>query len=557
MGTHETGNITRKLLLSFCLLILIFLVFGIYTLFDIHTISSLTRTIYNHPLVVSNAALQSNISITKMHRNMKDVVLFEDQHRIQLSIEKVNIEENQVYKHLDIVRNKILGDEGRRLEGKARVLFSNWKAIRDEVIRLVRSGQRKKAAEITIGKGAYHVSRLEDEMLGLTNYARTKASSFMAESEKTYSRLSLSSIVFLIAAIIISFTIALFTLKSTSAAENELRESRQLLSTAIDNAPIGMVLVEPGGRFYRVNQAYCEITGYSEKELLEMKFQDITIPEDHSIGPEIIQKLLNGEIEKAQLEKRYLRKNGVTIYVSLTTSLLKGRDGNPLYFFTQVQDITERKKADESMASSLAEKETLLKEIHHRVKNNMQMIQSIISLQVDRISDKENKQPLLDSINRIRMMSLVHESLYRTENLSRLNLKDYFDRFTQQIKKAYPLEDESIQLFVTVDPMVFDIDTVIVCGIIANELVTNSIKYAFNGLNGGDISIAFKEISPQQAELTVRDNGIGLPKDFDIQTSESLGLRIVRILSEGQLDGNLSLSQEGGVEYRVRFPINA
>ena len=555
MNPFQKGSIAQKLFLSSSVLICIFVFFGIYTLWDIQTISGLTRTIYNHPLVVSNAALQANISITKMHRNMKDVVLFLDSSRVQISIEKVNFEENEVYHYLNIVKGTILGEEGKILERKARKLFKNWKPIRDEVISLVRSDHREKAAEITIGKGADHVADLEREMLGLTNYARAKAKTFMAESENTHDRMMKTSIAFLILVVMISSIISYFTTRNVALAEKELRESRQLLVNAIDYAPIGMVLVEPNGKFFRVNQAYCKITGYSEQELLKMQFQDITVSDDYDAGSQVIEELIDGKSNKAEIENRYLKKNGKIINVSLSTSLLRDSNENPLYFFTQAQDITEKKRAEQKIAASLIEKETLLKEVHHRVKNNMQMIQSIISLQADKISNEKNKQPLIDSINRIRVMSLVHESLYKTENFAQLDLDSYFSEFAKQIESAYSLNETSIKLIIKLDPIVLDLDTLIVCGLITNELVTNSIKYAFPENKEGTIRISVKKISDEKAELAVSDNGVGLPEGFDIKKTESLGLRIVKILSEGQLDGTLSLNQNFGVLYTICFPI--
>ena len=150
MDKPKQVKITRGLILSFCVLISIFLIFGLFTLYDIYRVSSLTRTIYDHPSVVSNAALQSNVSITKMHRSMKDVVLFNSLARIQQSIEAVNEEEKKVNKHLDIVKNRILGEAGKALENEARNLFDEWRPIRKEVIGLVRGNQIEKAANITI-----------------------------------------------------------------------------------------------------------------------------------------------------------------------------------------------------------------------------------------------------------------------------------------------------------------------------------------------------------------------------------------------------------------------
>ena len=347
MDRNGTGEITRKLIISFCLLISIFSIYGVYSLYEIYTISNLARTIYDHPLVVSNAALQANVSITKMHRNMKDVVLFESDELIQKSIAAVDQQEKLVYQHLDIVRERILGEEGEKLAEEAKSLFDNWRPIRSEVITLVREGNRDEAAEITIGKGADHVVKLEEKMMALTNYARNKASSFMEASHTTFSRLSVLSIIFLLLSVGISSLIAFFTLKKTKSTERELRESRQLLMNAVDYAPIGMTMVAPGGKFHKVNEAFCRMTGYSEQELLSMDFQQLTHPDDLDIGSRVVEQLINREIDKTAFEKKYIGKNGNTIDVYLTTTLLRDDQGIPQYFFTQALDITERNRAEQ------------------------------------------------------------------------------------------------------------------------------------------------------------------------------------------------------------------
>jgi len=281
---QNKNDITRSLIISFSFLILAYLVFGLYSLYEIRTLSGLTRAIYNHPLLVSNTALQSNVAITKMHRDMKDVVLFKTTSRIEQAIAAVDQQEQSVYQYLDIVRDRILGAEGKQLEKQTRALFKDWRSIRKEVIALVRNGQSEKAAQITIGKGADHVAKLEESMVALTNYAKAKAATFMHESEKTHTRLNVSSITFLFLFISASFLIAIFTIKKTASVENEIRESRQLLLNAIDHAPIGMVLIKPQGNLHKVNKAFCEMTGYSEKELSAMSYQELSHLDDSDIG---------------------------------------------------------------------------------------------------------------------------------------------------------------------------------------------------------------------------------------------------------------------------------
>lgn len=340
-------NITRRLIASFSLLILIYFLYGLFSLYNSRIISGLTKTIYNHPLVVSNAALQANVSITKMHRDMKDVVLFTSPVRIQQAIADVDRQERLVYQYLDRVRDNILGGEGKLLEKETRRLFGNWRPIREEVIALTRKGQRDAAAEITIGKGAQHVERLDKKMNALTGYARTKATVFMEKAEKTHSRLNASLVMFLVSAASLSSLIAIVTLKRTAATEKELWESRQLFVNAIDYAPIGMVLVEPEGKYYKTNKAFSELTGYSEKELQKMNYQEITHPDDYPIGTNVIRQLIEGKMERASLEKRYLNKGGDVIDVYLTISLLRSSGGMPLYLFAQVQDVTARKLAEQ------------------------------------------------------------------------------------------------------------------------------------------------------------------------------------------------------------------
>ena len=184
MSRPQQSNITKRLILGFCALISIFLLFGVYTLYDIHRISQLSRDIYNHPLIVSNAALQANTSIVKMHRSMKDVVLFNSVSRIQQSIEIVNDEEKRVHQQLDIVKKNILGDEGKALENEARKLFDAWPPIRNEVIGLVHNDQRENAANITIGKGATHVALLEKKCLVLRTTPEIKHQNLRVKLKK-------------------------------------------------------------------------------------------------------------------------------------------------------------------------------------------------------------------------------------------------------------------------------------------------------------------------------------------------------------------------------------
>jgi two-component sensor histidine kinase/HAMP domain-containing protein len=218
-------------------------------------------------------------------------------------------------------------------------------------------------------------------------------------------------------------------------------------------------------------------------------------------------------------------------------------------------EIAERKRAEKIITENLKEKEVLLKEVHHRVKNNMQMIQSLISLQADKIKNEKHKQPLIESNNRIRVMALVHESLYKSENLSAIDLNRYFNELIAKIMRIYENPETVIDLSVHAAPLVLDIDKIMACGLIANELVTNSLKYAFGGRKKGRIAITLKKVDAHLAEFIVRDDGPGLPRGFDPKSTDSLGLRMVWILAENQLDGEIDVRQNQGLAYFVKFSI--
>jgi PAS domain S-box-containing protein len=340
------SNTQKRLILGFCTLISIFLLFGVYTLYDIHRISQLTRIIYNHPLAVSNAALQANISIVKMHRSMKDVVLFHTLSKIQQSIEIVNDEEKRVYRQLDIVKDNILGDEGKILENEARKLFDAWRLIRNEVIGLVDNDQRENAANITIGKGASHVALLEIKMFGLLNYAKGKASEFNNKTEKIVSVSNVVGIFLLLLGILVSILVVFTTLKRTSLIEKKLIESETQYRRLFETANDGILLFEKSkGEIARTNSSASEMFGYQEEECIGRKMKDIGFPDEFDSFEKILQILSkDGIIHYKDIP--LLKKDGqafdADIYMVNKASLLQ----------CNVRDITEKKREEKALRES-------------------------------------------------------------------------------------------------------------------------------------------------------------------------------------------------------------
>ncbi len=213
----------------------------------------------------------------------------------------------------------------------------------------------------------------------------------------------------------------------------------------------------------------------------------------------------------------------------------------------------ETRHAEEKIKNSLKEKEVLLREIHHRVKNNMQIISSLLMLQSQYVKDKKDADIFIDSQNRIVSMSLVHEKLYQSHDLARIDFKEYIEDMAAGLFQSYGIDTGKIALNISVESISLPIDSAIPCGLIINELVTNSLKYAFPGARNGEINIFIRSSGNNMIEIVVSDNGIGLPKDLDFRKTESLGLHLVTILAENQLHGEIALDQNKGTNFHIRF----
>ncbi|MCU0541408.1 MAG: PAS domain S-box protein [Oscillatoriaceae cyanobacterium Prado104] len=217
-----------------------------------------------------------------------------------------------------------------------------------------------------------------------------------------------------------------------------------------------------------------------------------------------------------------------------------------------VRDITDRKRDEDRIKASLAEKEVLLKEIHHRVKNNLQVISSLLKLQSRYIQDNRIIEMLKESQNRVSSMALVHEQLYQSKDLSKIDLARYIQNLAHNLFQAYEIDAKGIELQTTIAPRCLNIDTAVPCGLIINELVTNSLKYAFVGQKQGTIKIDFIIEDERVCVLTVSDSGIGFPKDLDYRNARTLGLRLVVSLVK-QLRGQIQLLATAGTAFEIIF----
>jgi len=210
-------------------------------------------------------------------------------------------------------------------------------------------------------------------------------------------------------------------------------------------------------------------------------------------------------------------------------------------------------KADEKIKTSLNEKVLLLKEIHHRVKNNLQIVSSLLYLQSKYLKDKEALNFFIESQNRIRSMSLVHEKLYRSKTLAQINFSEYTRDLVNSLFRSYSIDINRIKLKMNIQDVVVKINTAIPCGLILNELISNALKYAFPDDSTGEVQIALKLIEDGKLELSVSDSGVGLPKNFEISNLSSLGMELVETLVE-QIRGKLEIDQKNGTKFKIVFP---
>jgi len=217
------------------------------------------------------------------------------------------------------------------------------------------------------------------------------------------------------------------------------------------------------------------------------------------------------------------------------------------------REIIERKGAEERVTKSLKEKEILLRELYHRTKNNMQVISNLLDLQAASFHDKKIAQLFKESQSRIKSMALIHEKLYQSKDLSNVNIKDYIQELAHVLLSTYQLNQNKIVLKLDMDSVAVSIDTAMTSGLIVNELISNSLKYAFPDDGKGEIIITLQRTEKGNIELYFADNGVGFPKGFDFSNSKSLGLKLVKNLTEKQLRGKVSLRTNERPEFLIEF----
>jgi PAS domain S-box-containing protein len=335
-------------------------------------------------------------------------------------------------------------------------------------------------------------------------------------------------------------------------AEKALRQTRDYLENLFNFANAPIIVWDPSFTVTRFNRAFEHLTGRSATEVVG-KPLDILFPHDEcGEAMTLIRRTVAGERWEV-VEIPILHKDGTVRVVLWNSATLYAEDGTtPIATIAQGQDITERKRAEEQIKASLREKEILLREIHHRVKNNLQIISALLNLQSKHAKDKETLEIFRESQNRIKSMALIHDQLYQFKDLAKINMAEYIQKLTTDLFYSYGVGRDRIELKLNAHDVLLGVNTAIPCGLIINELVSNSLKHAFQDRMKGEICIDFRSNNDHAFTLIVSDSGVGFPRDLDFRNTETLGLQLVITLVE-QLKGTIELDRGTGTTFKITF----
>ncbi|WP_048044378.1 PAS domain S-box protein [Methanosarcina mazei] len=355
--------------------------------------------------------------------------------------------------------------------------------------------------------------------------------------------------------------------------EEKLRESEEKYCNIVETANEGISIVDAEERITFVNKKIEDMFGYSSEELIGGSMWDLLSDESKTIIKQMLEKGWKNVNESFEI--KFIHKDGYPVWTYTNSQSLFDKDGKFFGTMNLHTDITKRKEAEEALRNfEIARK----KEIHHRIKNNLQVICSLLDLQAEKFRSRESAEDtevlnaFIESQNRVMSIALIHEELHEGRGTDTLNFSPYLEKLVENLFQTYILENVNTSLDIKLEENIFfDMDTAIPLGIIVNELVSNSLKYAFSGRDYGEIQIKlYREDSAEHENkeqgvikesyggtnviLIVSDNGIGIPEDFNLEDSSSLGLQLVKILVD-QLEGQIELNRDSGTEFTIRFTV--
>ncbi len=333
--------------------------------------------------------------------------------------------------------------------------------------------------------------------------------------------------------------------------EKQIKESENRYKNLVEKARIGILIDDREGNFIYFNDTLCEIFGYQQDELKTKTILTLVHPEDQEKVINLHKKRVAGKKAKSSYEFKGVKKDGAVIFCEVDAVVLR-KKGDIIGTRSYIRDITESKKDKQRIEDSLREKEVLLREIHHRVKNNMQVISSLLSLQSKDIEEENILKIFKESQRRIRTMAMVHEKLYGSEDLSKVDFSKYISSLVQYLFHSFGIDSEKISIKQDVKKIFLDINTAIPVGLLTNELISNSLKHAFPEGGKGEVEVSMERRDDGKIRLMVSDNGVGIEDELDLNKIGSFGLQLVKMLTE-QLHGDIKVESNEKTSFIITF----
>jgi PAS domain S-box-containing protein len=376
------------------------------------------------------------------------------------------------------------------------------------------------------------------------------------------------------------FVVHVLDISERKQAEEALRQSEYRLRRFYDSELVGVIYWTIDGQVIDANDKFLKMVGYDREDLAagRIDWQQMTPPEYRHLDKRGLKEAIDTGANTTPFEKVFIRRDGTCLPVIVAGAMLDEARVNGVAF---VLDITERKQAEEGLLrlnteleqrvqertgqlrrneeqlqASLKEKEVLLQEIHHRVKNNLQIISSLLQMQSDAQTDSGVRELFQDSRGRIRSMALIHEQLYKSEDLKTIDFSDYITQLVNYIRRSFSQTIANVTVRLDIPAFVLDIDHALPLGLIVNELVSNSFKYAFSTTGSTEKKEIWVTMTKEPSDgltLEVGDSGCGLPDELDLKQSPSMGLQLVRSLVV-QLHGRLTVERRPGARFRILIP---
>jgi PAS domain S-box-containing protein len=323
----------------------------------------------------------------------------------------------------------------------------------------------------------------------------------------------------------------------------------------VESAPNAMVMINRAGMIEMVNTQAERVFGYDRTEMLGRPVE-MLVPERFRPNHPGLRGAFFGRPQSRPMgagrDLFALRKDGSEFPVEIGLNPIETDEGTMV--LSAIVDISDRKHREEGIQASLREKDILLGEIHHRVKNNLQIVHSLLDLQSTNITDEHVLGMLRESQNRVRSMSLIHQTLYESKDFAQVDFRNFLDSLVPTLISSYKVGTERIKLVFRLSEVLLPINAAIPCGLVVNELISNALKHAFPNRRNGEITISLAYEGVGQVVLSVSDTGVGIPADLDLERTGSLGLQLVALLAD-QLGGGLTIQRSNPTRFDLRFPI--